>query len=34
MKYNKTMQLQNMPLWHNSVINIEYRKNGKTKVSY
>ena len=31
MKYNNTMQLQNMPLWHNSIINIEYRKKWENK---
>ena len=31
MKYNNAMQLQNMPLWHNSAINIEYRKKWEEK---
>ena len=25
-RYNNLLQIQNMPLWHNSVLNIEYRK--------
>ena len=25
-KFNKLIQIQHMPLWHNSQINVEYRK--------
>ena len=34
LKFNKPIQTQNMPLWHSSKLNIEYRKDWGNKAYY